>query len=508
MALDENFKNLKTKYLRKSIIVSCIGGLCAALFFTGAIWLILKLCGVKVHWAIYIAMALVIGAACGALLFFLTRPRDIKLSKTLDDEYGLKQKVQTLLEFDGVEGDMYELQRQDARKALAAIKPKKPTLKQILIYVLVPFVALAMFISAIAVPSRYKEDIPFVPTNWQLTALNQLIDEVSGSELEQNKKDEILIYVSSLLELVDLEEGEQKPTTGQVNSLAKNAMNAVMNVAISANSYTDLADALAGDEPLNSISKAFKLCQKSYGAPSGLKNYETDIRQKRATISGEIVRISGESVSEYKNKIGECATLAAYRSVTTSVADGIDRALATFVNSDGTEKWEGDALKTAVAQISVSIKELIADTEGWSLTSLKNRANGFGDAFVETATGLLDEQVYTEMMCEYTRRKVASIFGITIVDPDDGDGSGGDDDDGNHGGGAGDEVVNRGGNDVIYYPYEDKYVVYGDKLDDYWKKAEELMERQNLPEELKKKVNDYFEILARGLQSSSNSNTN
>lgn len=508
MALDENFKNLKTKYLRKSIIVSCIGGLCAALFFTGAIWLIFKLCGVKIHWAIYIAIALVIGAACGALLFFLTRPRDIKLSKTLDDEYGLKQKVQTLLEFDGVEGDMYELQRQDARKALAALKPKKPTLKEILIYVLVPFVALAMFVSAIVVPSRYKDDVPFVPTNWQLTALNQLIEEVGSSELEQNKKDEILIYVSSLLELVDLEEGEPKPTTGQVNSLSKNAMNAVMNVANSANSYNDLADALAGDEPVNSISKAFKLCKKSYGLPSGLKNYETDIRQKRASISGEIVRISDESITAYKDKIEECATLAAYRNVTSSVAESIDNALAKLVNADGTEKWEGDALKSAVAKISESIKELLADTEGYSLPSLKNRANDFGDAFVATATGLLDEQVYTEMMCEYTRRKVASIFGITVIDRDDGDSSGGDDDSGTHGGGAGDEVVNRGGNDVIYYPDENKYVVYGDKLDQYWQKAEELMERNNLPEELRKKVNDYFEILARGLQSSSTSNTN
>lgn len=508
MALDENFKNLKTKYLRKSIITSCIGGLCAALFFTGAIWLILKLCGVKIHWAIYVAIAVAVGAACAALLFFITRPRDITLSKKLDDEYGLKQKVQTLLEFDGVEGDMYELQRQDARKALAAIKPKKPTLKEILIYALVPFVALAMFVSAIAVPSRYKEDIPFVPTNWQLTALNQLIEEVGSSELAQDKKDEIIVYVSSLLELVDLEEGEPKPTTGQVNNLAKNAMNAIMNVANSANSYTDLADALAGDEPLNGISDAFKLCKNSYGAPSGLKNYETDIRQKRAAVSSEIIRIAAESVTEYNNKIEECATLAAYRSVTSSVADGIDQALAKLVNADGTEKWEGDALKTAVAQISADIKELLEDTEGWSLSSLINRAKGFGDAFVATATGLLDEQVYTEMMCEYTRRKVASIFGITIVDSGDSDSSGGDDDDGNNGGGAGDEVVNRGGNDVIYYPYENKYVVYGDKLDEYWQKAEELMERQNLSEELKKKVNEYFEILSRGLQSSSNSNTN
>ncbi len=497
MALDERFTNLKTKYFRKSVILSCIGGVCAGLFATGAIWLILKLVGIKIHWAIYIAVGVAVAAGVAALLFFLTRPTDKAIAKKLDDEYGLKQKVQTMLEYDGVEGDMLELQRADAAQTLAAIKPKKPAWREILTYILVPFLAFAMFITAIVVPSNYKEDKPFNPTNWQLTALRQLIGEVEECDLDKDKKDEVLIYVSSLLELVDLKEGQPRPTTGQVNNMAKTAMNSIMAVATLSNSYKDISTALSSDELLNNFSKALKACAKTYGLAANLKVYSTDVAGKRGDISLEIVRITGESIEAYEAKVQDCATEPAYRSVMQQIATAFESALATLKNVDGSEKWAEDELKVAVKAFSDGITNILANTEGYSLSSLIDMAKNLGKSFADSCADIMDEQVYTEMMCEYTRRKVASIFGIIVVDSSDPDDPKGDDDKGSHGG-AGEEVVNRGGNDVIYYPDDGTWVVYGDVLDPYWKKAEEIMERQGLSEELKKKVQDYFEILARG----------
>lgn len=506
MALDERFKELKTKYFRKSVILSCAGGACSSLFLTGLLLLIFRLVGIKLHWAIYIAIAIAVAAGVAALLFFLTRPTDKSLAKSLDDDYALKQKVQTMVEYDGVEGDMLELQRADASATLAALKPKKLTRKQLLTYILVPFLAVAMFVSALFVPSNYNEDKPFVPTNWQLTALKQLISEVESCDLDDEKKVEVVLYVSSLLELVDLEEGQPKPTNGQVNNMAKTAMNSIMAVATSANSYADLATALSKDELLNNFAKAFKASAKTYYPASGLKDYSKHVAGKREDISLQIISLTDNSVKSYNEKVEACATEAAYRSVMQQIVTSIDGALATLKNGDGSEKWADDALKGAVKALADGIKQILENTEGYSAGSLIDMAKTLGANFAATCADVLDEQVYTEIMCEYTRRKIGSIFGIVVVDKNDGSGSGSGKPD-TSGGGAGDEVVIRGGNDVIYYPDEGKWVVYGDVLDDYWKKAEEIMERQGLSEELKKKVAEYFEVLARGLEKTA-TNTN
>lgn len=506
MALDERFKEFKTKYFRKSVILSCAGGACSSLFLTGLLLLIFKLTGIKLHWAIYVAVALAVAAGVAALLFFLTRPTDKSLAKSLDDGYALKQKVQTMVEYDGIEGDMLELQRADANATLAALKPKKPTRKQLLTYILVPFLALAMFIGALVTPSNYNEDKPFVPTNWQLTALKQLISEVESCDLDDEKKVEVVLYVSSLLELVDLEEGQPKPTNGQVNNMAKTAMNSIMSVATSANSYADLATALSKDELLNNFAKAFKASAKTYGQAANLKTYSKDIVEKRNDISLQIVEIMDNSIKPYTEKIDGCATPEMYRSVMQQIATSIDSALATLKNGDGSEKWADDALKGAVKALADGIKQILENTEGYSVNSLIENAKTLGANFAATCADVLDEQVYTEMMCEYTRRKIGSIFGIVVADNNNGSGSGNEKPD-ISGGGAGDEIVIRGGNDVIYYPDEGKWVVYGDVLDDYWKKAEEIMERQGLSEELKKKVAEYFEVLARGLEKTE-TNTN
>ena len=70
--MTENFSVVKRKFKIISAVVGGIVGICLGLLVVGAVLLALRLAGIELHWAIYLA----IGLATAALTAHTCQPRE------------------------------------------------------------------------------------------------------------------------------------------------------------------------------------------------------------------------------------------------------------------------------------------------------------------------------------------------------------------------------------------------------------------------------------------------
>ena len=155
--MDEKFKKIKNKCLIEALIKSAVIGISAGLFVTGIILLSLVLTGYSIHWAIYIPIGLISALAGGGVSFLFMRPSDMRVAKKYDTEFGLNEKLQTMVAFSGQEGDIIALQRSDASETLASLPARKIRFSQIWQYCLCAVLALALFFSAVFIPVSAQE---------------------------------------------------------------------------------------------------------------------------------------------------------------------------------------------------------------------------------------------------------------------------------------------------------------------------------------------------------------
>ncbi|MDE7256921.1 MAG: hypothetical protein K2N50_03060, partial [Clostridia bacterium] len=155
--MSENFRKIKKKYMTVAIVAGAILGACLGVALTCTLAVIFKTCAVNFHWALYIPVALVLSAGAGWLFFLLLKPDDKRIAKKLDSEFALNQKVQTMVEYAGVEGDLPELQRQQTDEVLGGVAKKRVNLKWLLKFAVVPVVAAAMLFAGIFVPAKKSE---------------------------------------------------------------------------------------------------------------------------------------------------------------------------------------------------------------------------------------------------------------------------------------------------------------------------------------------------------------
>ena len=146
-------------------------------------------------------IALVIFAAAGALAYRALAQSDIALASELDARFDLKEKVQTMVAFDGEGGDMLALQRDDAECSLSQISPDQLKIEKIWIYITALSAALAILIGGIITPNIWKrnQNPPYKLTEYQEAGIKELINYVNSSEMEEQYRAKISAELTDLL---------------------------------------------------------------------------------------------------------------------------------------------------------------------------------------------------------------------------------------------------------------------------------------------------------------------
>ena len=217
--MNESFNKFKKKILLEAIIKSVGIAVAVGLLCFTVPYLIVEIKKINVNeffvlQLIFISYG-VINVLFG-LLFLILFPRKLKVAKRIDKQLDLKQKVQTMVEYENVDNPMTNYQREDTLKILSNISLKKFAMKFSVFFFVLVSIALALGVTTIVVASI--EDTPDGPPiieqpsydldNWTVRALLDLIEVVETSNINKDLKDPVVQNLKSLLislEVIELE---------------------------------------------------------------------------------------------------------------------------------------------------------------------------------------------------------------------------------------------------------------------------------------------------------------
>ena len=130
--MNESFNKFKKKMLLEAIIKSASISLAVGIISFTVPYLIIsigKINVIKFFWLFLCLGAITLASIVFGILFLILFPRNLKVAKRLDKELDLKQKVQTMIEYENVDTPMTALQREDTINILSNISLKKFVMK-------------------------------------------------------------------------------------------------------------------------------------------------------------------------------------------------------------------------------------------------------------------------------------------------------------------------------------------------------------------------------------------
>ncbi len=467
--MGKHFSKIRRKTRLWALITAVIIALGVGTVAVSAILAFLKLTAVPLPLWAYIACGATVPIAF-VLSFLLFKPSDRRLAKRLDDEHGLDEKIRTMVEFKSSEDEFARLQREDADEKLGALKVRAWRKKQIVSIVLVVVISVAAFTVASLVPEK-QEPVPVEPPlsdfdkQWILAELADLIATVDKSLMTEQLKAASLSELNRMVEFV------------KTHDYMSEMKNEAVSVVISINGalYTINTSPRIGE------------------------NLVTSQTELLAKLGGELVNMSGSKAKEHledlKKSIEDGSVDASFASDELSAA----------INASGTDK--DNVLVSKLSNLASALK-------GYSNETLTLDA-AFGSLPFEMSNEVMIQNI-NKMTTQTVISKLCSIFGISpedlagvegganidtrppqevapdeeeppeVEEPDEPIGSGGM--------GTGDRVY--GSNDIIYDPYSNTYVTYGQLLDEYNAKATDKIIDGQITEDFAKFIEEYFKNLS------------
>ena len=494
------FKKIKKKFLIDAIIKSVIIGVSAGLFAAGAVWLGLKLAEADINAGFYVLIGLGVAAAVGGVLFFILRPSDTKIAKTLDRENGLNEKVQTMVAFSGREGEMLELQRQDASEKLSALPKSKFDIKKLWQYILIPVLALAVFITAAVIPQKKPDippDIPFEYTERHKAAVEQLIEDVDKTSLSDTDKSSVTALLRTMSGNLEKIKTEREMKAAVISAVAL-----IDVILYTSNSFDNVAFAIGGDEKTEFLSAAITEGVLFYKASSVTV---TTIEQVEAMEAG------------LDNSVGEKVDAAmdvCVQQYEISVSEGLEDILKEInglmaVVSNDKVAAETDGLRISVEKFYAAMSGIAEHFSTYDDDTVQTAIKQNITAYKNELVPALVPQSYRCIADEFVRRRTAQIFNINASelprqnsgvqeldeksdDPENPDGTE------NGGSGKGDSVF--GSSEYVYDPDTGELVPYGKYINIYYASMTEQLLNGELPENLKEAIKQYFSILYSGTE--------
>ena len=528
--MGNNFKKLKTKYLLIALLKSAAVGISCGLIAVGAVLLALKLCSININIGYYVLIdvgtALIIGASLFGILYKLCLT-DKKIAERLDNEYGLRERVQTSVAFNEDNSEIVAVLKADTESVLGNL-PRLPFnfkkfLKEFWYCLVCVVLALALFITALCIPPRVEPEIPpeippvyeepdpdpyyvyDLETQGMMFGLRR---DVINSNMAQSEKSAFDGVLESLHnELLKTFTGEKQIRTSEVALLVITKICEIDIITDNANTFRKISESLKDvDENLSKAIIEGVILYKSYTS-----NYNnlTELN----SVNGLYGRVSQDVDGTVEKYFTASLEENKFDDDTETVTDGTQLSafaakLKTALNGSGAD--EGDALYTAIGNFAEdginSVLDMVGN--GWTPARVNDRLKIVYDDFKTSSIDGLLVQSYNCIMDVYVRRKLSEIFGVPIREIGEPyedlipEGSGSDenpgDGDGNNNGGYGEGNDIYGSKDLIYDPDKGVQVEYGNLYSEYYSLVDERLRNGDLPEDISAFIAEYFNILQNG----------
>ena len=472
------FKRIKKGLLADAILKAVLWGVAVSGGAIGALMLSCKLLGSNILSYVFIAAGAGGFVLAAALAFALTYKSDKRLAGYLDTQFSLREKVLTMIEFEGDDNPMVKLQREQTEQILSTLPYKKPFYKRFLVTLIALVLGVGLLISGIAIPKKqpaesYVPDLPFEISAWQMGALGALIDEVRYSEIEENVKDELVVELERLRDVLKGTTTKSKMTDEVVASIV-----AADLIVEGACSYKKICVALDGGENM-SLKKMAAAIITLNGIGFGDK-----LASIREEISGEQVKDTLTQMSAEADKLlGESGV---------DDGDGLLAALRKFTDGLGDIGQSAEEDESIIDSLIDKEFSDASDAIGTQL-SAQYRKRAVRDRIISKLIEIFD----------IPKSAIPQLIGDVMPKLSQSEDS--DDDDGNdeneNSGGYGDGNKLFGSDDVIFHPTGENgggYVKYGDVYDEYYKMIEELLLDGDVSEDTKKILIEYFKKLSDG----------
>lgn len=473
--MSRNFEKIKKKIRLATIIKFVLFGIALGLASAAALVIAQKLAGLTPG----VVMAALVGGAVAVaaiLLSLLVKyPTEKRIAKRLDDRLSMNEKVQTMVEFRGAEGEMLEIQRENTEQILSATPKKKLRDRRAWVQVILPVLSFAIVALAILLPVRIESSAPvgdgpgeediWALTEWHVTAVRVLIEEVKASEMQEPGKDSVVEYLEKML--VDLEYVTSK---SQMKRVVMDCMVRVNEVTNGINTYTALVRALrgAGNAKVNEFADAI-------GTPAD-PIIESKYQALKASFSPDSLGADVKQLGTALNGALATVSVPEEDALYVALASFSEQLIAFAQTAEEMETEEAAGTLTRVFEAAAEQMGLAMQQQGINRQTTDDVVEGLMAIFGIEWSELPDELRYSDDDEAATEDNEYEETEDEIL------GSGGK--------GSGEVIY--GSDDAIYYPKDEAHVKYGDVIDEYnGQKVTEMQERP-LTDEQKEFIDKYF----------------
>lgn len=550
--MGESFNKLKKQALLAAILKSITVGLSSALLTVGVLLLAFKLGSVGFHWALYIPVGLGVALITGGPCFIFLRPTDKKIAKTYDAEYGLNEKLQTMVEFSGKqdEGGILSLQREDALEHLQNAPAPKVRFSRIWYFILIAVISLAIFLTGVIVPPPRneaatqppEEEDPYDdprndPDFFEFTLEMQTdMDNMTDAVRDISFAEDVQAYMLTRL-------GELNKTLLTTNtksammSEVRSAVEDIDNLIINTNSFLVLSEAIGDSENPDNAADA----ELSEALKQGFITYKNSIMKNMPR--SYVVSIQS-TIGDSIEKAMETPVNESFTKLKVSQAPLDDSKNLQEVLTEYNAKLNGSLQLTQIDQTDALYDSFMTLTKSLGNTARHVQQGGKTDSalwkemydveaspksgafamFKSEAVVALSVQNFKCVMEVFVRQGLEEMLNVKFVNsdqnpagsncivldelyadiiytpdenPDEGDKPGDGTGEGSGGGGAGSGDVIFGSDDEVYDPRTGQKVKFGDILKEY-ENAIINNTTDDFPPELAQYLETYLNYLHNG----------
>ena len=474
--MNKGFLKFKRRMWYRAAIKGVIAGVSLGALVSAAYATYQKVNAVEPELVVCALLGAAVAVVVGLIVFLLSRPTNKRLAQRIDKDLALGEKVQTMLAFKKSDDTIAVLQREDADRRLLEAPARRVKERHWWKHILSPLLASAMVAVACITPLKVieppplPEEPPYDATDWQLKALDELIENVKKSEMEASPKGLVVQRLEGLrdvIESIDKQDDMKEAVIGTISYVNK--------VADDANSNAEIADAME-------------------------KRQSTALGQ----LDDAIRTLNGVSAEKELKAIRETLVGMELDSLLEALTADIDGALSE------SKIASTDKLYTAFDDLSASLKPVREKIGSYTSANIQSDIDAaFAPAYKSVNSALL-AQYCNDDVAYSTVVRLMEIFGITkddlpeedvpMRDSDLGSDEEQEEDDekAENDGGLGSGEIIYGSDDMIYDPDKGEYVVYGTVINDYYPTVVEKMFDSGIPDDLEEFVLDYFATLFNG----------
>ena len=495
----DSFLRFKKRLWQIRAIMMALIGAAAGLFFAG-LWLILtKLAVIDAEPLLAIAVGLGAALLAAATVMLITRKSDKTFAEELDESFGLKARVQTMIAYKGESGDILSLQRDDAERALESVPLNSYKFKRIWIYVVALVLAATILTTGIVVKDM-RDYVPpeeveaFVLSDLQREGLNELIRYVERSDMEEEFRTPIAEELRSLLaelELID--------TVPDMQAALGKTMAIICDITYESSTATEMLNALWDSDDIYLRYLAKTLDTSSWTAPDW-----GDFAEKVTEYS---LILMGDNNEDEDALHGKASLKWALESITLK----LDNALL----SSGLD--ESDEIYAAITHLFDAnpggLRVILAAIDYHDDNSARDALNQSLNLNSKALYDAISLNKVNASTGEYAMTRLAGLFLVPVPEferPEfvkNGEsvegGQGGvndkEDENGTGDGGIG-EGATYGSDDLVLDPISGKYVKYSELIDTYYAKMNEKLNSGAYTEEQQEAIRKYFDLLYGGLE--------